>query len=71
MIRRSLSLWHTYVVIIVLLFTGFPASADEIIPSNRVTSQVRVREAPNVSSPVVGAIRFNESANLIESVPYW
>ena len=48
-----------------------PAYPEKVIPTERVTSGVNVRQAPNSSSSSVGLLRPGEQADYIESVPRW
>ena len=54
-----------------LLLIWIPANADQVVPSSRVTSHLNVREQQTVGSRVVGTLNPSESAELVESVPYW
>lgn len=63
---RALSL-----VIVFLWLPASPAHADRIVPSDGVTIHLTVRREPSVQSEAVGTLGRNESAELIESVPYW
>ena len=62
---------HTSFFIVFLLLFAPPAYADRIVPSDRVTTHLNVRRQASVGSDVVGRLRPNESAELVESVPYW
>ena len=62
MIKR----WLTVFSLITLLLSAVPVSAERIIANSRVISHVNVREQPSVDSAVVGILRTNESAELIE-----
>jgi competence protein ComEC len=49
-----------------------PAFAAAVTPSDRVTSQINVREFPRTSdSRIIGVLRRGESAELVESMPHW
>lgn len=66
--------WVAFRVIpflVLLCLLAFPASADRIKPSGRVSSQLNVRELPNTDSSKVGRLLPGESAELMEDVPYW
>ncbi|RJP21928.1 MAG: SH3 domain-containing protein [Candidatus Abyssobacteria bacterium SURF_5] len=54
-----------------ILLLSSAAEADRIIPVGQVTNRVRVRHRPDTDSPAIGSLRFNESAELLESLPYW
>lgn len=69
--KTKLRLWQLPVVVLVLFFTAVPASAERIIPISSVTNHVKVRHRPGIESPAVGRLRRTESAELVESVPYW
>ncbi len=72
MSAKSKSLFCLFPVILLVLLLGvIPASAERIIPNNQVMTHVKVRHRPSIDSPAVGRLRRNESAELIESVPYW
>jgi len=45
--------------------------AERIVPSDRVRSSLNVREFPQVGSAVVGGLFPQQSAEFLESVPYW
>ena len=57
-------------VLVLFILPGF-VSADRVIPSSRVTSVLNVRAQPNVDSTEVGQLQPNESAEFVNSVPYW
>ncbi len=42
-----------------------------ITPSDRVETRLNVREEPAAGSPVVGKLERNETADLLDSIPYW
>jgi hypothetical protein len=69
--QKMVTSLRAFPVLLSLLLTAIPASADRVIPSSRVTSHLNVRAQPNVNSSVVGILRPNESAELVDSVPYW
>jgi len=57
---------------ILILLSFIPRSfADQVTPSGRVISHLNVRQNPDVNSDVVGKLKPNETAELLESVPYW
>lgn len=63
-----------YFIFFVLLFSISiipSADADRIIPSNRVSSHLNVRQGPNINSLIVEILYPNESAELLVSIPYW
>ena len=68
---KMVTLWRAFPVFLALLLISVPANADRVIPSSRVTSHLNVRQQPNVNSATVGILRPNESAELVERVPYW
>ena len=47
------------------------AQADQVVPSERVTSRLNVRLDASSSSEVVGALRPGEAAAFERSVPFW
>ncbi|MFH2044791.1 MAG: SH3 domain-containing protein [Pseudomonadota bacterium] len=47
------------------------AQADQIVPNDRVTSRLNVRGEPSTNSQVVGKLKPDESASLLDVVPYW
>lgn len=59
--------------LLVLFVHSFPlyARADKVMPSERVTSHVNVREGPSASTPIVGQLRVGEQAELVAPVPRW
>lgn len=56
-----------------LLLLLFPPAllADKVVPSDRVTSHVNVREGPSGDTAIVGQLQPGEEADLIVSVPGW
>jgi hypothetical protein len=58
-------------VVFFFLFAVSPAIGDQITPSDRVSTHVNVRQEPLAGSPAVGALNSGQSAELIESIPYW
>lgn len=58
-------------VLLSLFFAANETFADQVKPSDRVTTHVNVREAPVAGSPAVGTLNRNATADLIESIPYW
>ncbi|MCH7972527.1 MAG: SH3 domain-containing protein [Bacteroidetes bacterium] len=57
-----------------LLFSPFLIGnivAQHITPSDRVTLHVNVRENPDTQSDIVGMLRANDTAELLESIRYW
>ncbi len=51
--------------------TSAPASADRVITTGEVANRVKVRHRPDLDSPAIGSLQYNESAELLESLPYW
>ena len=70
-LKTKSRLWFLCLSLIFLILSGLPAYADLVIPSDRVTSHLNVRQQPDVNSPILGKIRPDESAELLDSVPYW
>ncbi len=63
-----------YVFILTISFYFFVisnAGADQITPSSRVTTFLKVRMEAIQSSEKIGRLHPGDSAQLIESVPYW
>ena len=56
---------------IVFILIGSTARADKVTPSNRVSNYLNVREQPDVNSAIIGTLPTGQSAELIESIPYW
>lgn len=54
-----------------VLLSWSPAVADRIIPSDRVSNFVNVRQGPSTDTPEVGRLRPGESAELLANVPRW
>lgn len=69
--KTKVWLWCVCIMLFVLITTVVPAAAERIIPNNRVTNRVKVRHRPSMESPAIGSLRRSESAELVESVPYW
>ena len=53
------------------LFPKYSFAQERVIPSSRVSSHLNVRETSNVTSDIVGTLEPGQSAELLESVPYW
>lgn len=49
----------------------FQASAEVVVPSDRVENFVTVRAQPSGIAAVKGRLRFGESLEFISSIPYW
>jgi beta-lactamase superfamily II metal-dependent hydrolase len=47
------------------------ASADDVVPSARVTSAVLVREGPSTATPILGRLRPGDSAHVVREVSGW
>ncbi len=47
------------------------ASGDQVVTSDRVTTSVNVRENLITGSPSVGKLMPGQTAELLESIPYW
>lgn len=58
-------------IIILILLISVPASADMVVPSSRVTTHLHVREQASAQSQTLSTMRPDESAELIEAIPYW
>lgn len=56
---------------LVLLLFATPASAEEVIPSDRVVRWVNVREAPNSTTTTLATLKPGDTVELIEAVPAW
>jgi len=72
--RLTANHFHHRFIYYSLLFSLFLIGnivAQQITPSHRVTHHVNVRENPDTQSDIVGMLRANDSAELLESVPYW
>jgi len=63
--------WRAFPLLLTLLLISIPANAEQVTPSDRVTTHVNVREQPSSQSNIVGTLNINETAELLESVPYW
>jgi endonuclease/exonuclease/phosphatase family metal-dependent hydrolase len=60
-----------FMVCLCLFFIATSAGADQVRPSDRVSNYVNVRQSAAVNSPGVGILKPNQTATLIESIPYW
>jgi endonuclease/exonuclease/phosphatase family metal-dependent hydrolase len=58
-------------VVFFLLVAVLPATGEQVAPGERVSTYVNVRQSPLAGSPSVGTLRPGQSAELIESIPYW
>lgn len=54
-----------------VLLGHVPAYAELVLPSNRVTSSLKVRSAPTTASAVVGKLLPGDAAVLVDSTAYW
>lgn len=54
-----------------ILFDPFTIYADQVTPSNRVTTHVNVRAQPSTQSDIVGTLAVNGTATFLTGVPYW
>ena len=57
--------------IITILIIPTLLYSQRVIPNSRVTTHLNVREHSTVNSQIVGSLSPNESAELLDSVPYW
>lgn len=67
--RRLLFLSITFLGVLIPLTAA--AQDEQVIPSDRVTTFVYIRSAPDADSMESGRLRPGESAELIRSVPRW
>jgi hypothetical protein len=54
-----------------LVVLAAPAYAERVITIDQVANRVKVRHRPDIASPAIGSLRPDESAQLLESLPYW
>ena len=59
------------VVMLCILAVGTTASADQIIPADRVVNSINVRSGPSTTTAIVGQLMKGATATLIEPVPHW
>jgi competence protein ComEC len=72
--RGPLAAWRfAFATILFALTLLGPGSlfAQTVVPTERVTRGVLVREAPRTGAPVVGALKPGESAPLVATQPGW
>jgi endonuclease/exonuclease/phosphatase family metal-dependent hydrolase len=67
--RKVVHLWHACWLIILCCVAVGDAYADIIIPSDRVTTGVNVRDLN--TDAIIGAIPVGESAKYLRTVPYY
>jgi endonuclease/exonuclease/phosphatase family metal-dependent hydrolase len=60
-----------FLILIAVLVSPALVLADQVTPSDRVTSHVNVRQLPTSESSIVGTLGVGENAQLLDSVPYW
>lgn len=58
-------------LLIGFLLVASPAKADRVITTGEVMNRVKVRHRPSLDSPAIASLQYNESAELLESLPYW
>ena len=51
----------------ILIFSITKIYSQTVVPSDRVTSGLNVREEPNTHSNIIGYLNIGQSADLIES----
>ncbi|GAB4340200.1 MAG: hypothetical protein Kow0099_15970 [Candidatus Abyssubacteria bacterium] len=66
-----LRVWFLCALLSAILSIAVPARAERVIAIQEVTNRVKVRHRPSIDSPAIGSLRYNESAELLESLPYW
>ncbi len=66
-----LRFWLALLIGVGVLVSAVPARAERIITTPDVMNRVKLRHRPTLDSPAIGSLRFNESAELLESLPYW
>ncbi len=59
------------VSMVVMGWMQLAAAQDQVVPSDRVTNFVKVREDSSSDSPKIGELRPGQSLPLIRSVPRW
>lgn len=60
------------VVVTLCVLAAVPSAfADQITPAQRVVDSINVRSGPSTASAIVGQLRKDEAATLIEPVPRW
>ena len=59
------------VAVLCVLALGTTASADQIIPADRVVNSINVRSGPSTATAIVGQLLKGATATLIEPVPHW
>lgn len=59
------------VIVWLLLAATLPARADQVVPSERVSTHLNVRLDPSASAVIVGALRPGEAGVFVRSVPFW
>lgn len=56
---------------LVLLLIATAASAEQVVPSDRVVRWVNVREAPNSTTTTLATLKPGDTAELLEAIPAW
>jgi len=60
-----------FILWLLLIAPMCAAWADQVVPSDRVSTHLNVRHDPSASAAVVGALRPGEAAVFVRSVPFW
>ncbi|MFC1523661.1 SH3 domain-containing protein [Thermodesulfobacteriota bacterium] len=71
MARNNGRVLSLFILFTLLLPPSLSSAQERVVPSSRVTSHLKVRALNNVNSQIVGRLLPNESAEFLESVPYW
>lgn len=71
MTRADIKYAFASIVLSCFIFCGEPSLAEHIVPGDRVKTVLNVREEPTVESAVMGKLFPKQSAEYLESVPYW
>src|SRR3546814_13160103 len=59
------------ILLLLSLLGASRAAADDIVPSERVSSAVLVREGPSTDTAILGRLRPGDSARLVGEVSGW
>lgn len=54
-----------------ILTSSILATADQLVPSERVETHVNIRELPNSNSPIIGTLAPDDQIEVVGSVPRW
>lgn len=69
--KRTTIVLIYFILLSLFILPQFSIAQDRVVPSDHVTSHLNVRSEPNTNSERIGRLYPGESAEFLESVPYW